>query len=153
MKKPDFPTPEDEFFFQIAYQEACTAFEEGEIPVGAVIVSEGILLAKGRNAVERLHDPTAHAELLALTSATYGLQAKYLRKCTLYVTLEPCPMCAAALRWAQMGRIVYGAEDDKNGYRAFSEKLVHPKTIIHSGYRSAECAELMKSFFRGKRGR
>ena len=144
-------SPEDERYFEMAYKEAILAFEEGEIPVGAVISCKGELIAKAHNAVERLNDPTAHAEMLTLSSSTYGLNSKYLKDCTLYVTLEPCPMCASALRWSQIGRIIYGASDVKNGFSAFSERLIHPKTQLINGYRAEECATLMQNFFKIRR--
>lgn len=134
-----------------ALQEARQAAEEDEIPVGAVIVCRGQIIAKGHNMTERLHDPTAHAEMIAVTSATESLGGKYLSDCTIYVTVEPCPMCAAALSWAQIGRVVYGASDPKRGYSGFTPSLLHPKTETSSGVMSEECAELMTQFFQNKR--
>jgi len=132
----------------IALKEAKISFEEGEIPVGAVIVDDkGLVIARAHNYTERLCDPTAHAEMQAITSATCFLGAKYLTGCTLYVTVEPCPMCAAALRWVQISRVVWGASDEKQGYRFFSENLLHPRTTISSSVKQEECEKLMKEFF------
>lgn len=143
----------DRRFMGYALQEARLAAEEDEIPVGAVIVCRGQVIAKGHNMTERLHDPTAHAEMIAITSATEALGGKYLNDCTLYVTVEPCPMCAAALCWAQMGRIVYGASDPKRGFSMFTPSLLHPKTETVSGVMEEECGGLMVSFFQNKRKR
>ena len=134
-----------------ALKEARAAGEEGEVPIGAVVVSQGRILARGHNMTERLHDPTAHAEMIALTAATEALGGKYLNDCTLYVTVEPCPMCAAALAWAQAGRIVYGAGDPKRGYSMYSPCLLHPRTEVSSGIAAEACAELMTAFFKDKR--
>lgn len=142
----------DERFMQEALREARMAYEEDEIPIGAVVVCRGRIIAKGHNMVERLHDPSAHAEMIALTAATEALGGKYLQDCTLYVTVEPCPMCAAAHGWAQTSRIVYGAGDPKRGYSFFSPSLLHPKTEVRSGVLEEECAGLMKDFFEAKRG-
>ena len=138
-------------FMEYALNEARTAQSEDEIPIGAVIVCKGQVIAKGHNMTERLHDPTAHAEMIAITSATEAVGGKYLNDCTLYVTVEPCPMCAAALSWAQIGRIVYGAPDAKRGYSLFSPSLLHPKTEVTKGVKEQECSELMVSFFQSKR--
>jgi len=134
-----------------ALKEAHSAHEDGEVPIGAVVVSGGRIIAKGHNMTERLHDPTAHAEMIALTAATEALGGKYLNDCTLYVTVEPCPMCAAALAWAQIGRIVYGAPDPKRGYAMFSPSLLHPRTSVSAGVAAEECSELMTEFFKNKR--
>lgn len=135
-----------------ALQEAQKAWELGEIPIGALIVSQGRVIARGHNLTERLCDPTAHAEMQAITSATSTLGGKYLADCTLYVTIEPCPMCAAALYWAQLGTLVYGAADAKRGYSTISGQLLHPKTTVLSGVMEQECAELMTTFFQKIRG-
>lgn len=142
---------EDEFYMGLALNEAKAAAEEGEVPVGAVIVSNGRILAKTHNQTERLQDVTAHAEILAMTAAANILGAKYLTDCTLYVTLEPCTMCAGALRWVQIGRVVYGASDEKNGYRRFAPEIMHPKTQIESGIRAEEALQTVQTFFKERR--
>jgi tRNA(adenine34) deaminase len=144
---------DDMMFMQRALQEARIAFEEGEIPVGAVVVQNGIIIGRGHNQTERLTDVTAHAEIIALTSAFNYLGAKYLPNATLYVTLEPCHMCAGALYWSKIGRIVIGGGDEKHGYRRFygNQSPFHPKTIVHQGLLAEEGAQLMKDFFKGKR--
>ena len=134
-----------------ALREAEAAGGENEVPIGAVVVARGRVIARGHNMTERLHDPTAHAEMIALTAATEALGGKYLQDCTLYVTVEPCPMCAAALCWAQVGRIVYGAEDPKRGYSLYSPSLLHPRTEVTSGVLADACGELMIRFFKDKR--
>lgn len=134
-----------------ALKEAQAARGEGEIPIGAVIVCRGRIIARGHNMTERLHDPTAHAEMISLTAATEYLGGKYLTDCTLYVTVEPCPMCAAALNWAQVSRIVWGAEDPKRGYTLFSPSLLHPKTKVASGLLASECSTILSDFFRANR--
>lgn len=141
----------DEKYMNEALKEARAAFDEDEIPIGAVIVCRGRIIGKGRNMTERLHDPTAHAEMIAITAATEAMGGKYLNGCTLYVTVEPCPMCSGALNWAQIGRIVYGASDPKRGYSMFSPSLLHPKTEVREGVLADECSALMLDFFRGKR--
>ena len=146
----------DEYYMRMALREASLAAEEGEVPIGAVIVAglgekEQRVVAKGHNMTERLSDPTAHAEMIALTGATSAIGGKYLNKCTLYVTVEPCPMCAAALNWAQVGRIVYGAPDPKRGYSLFSPSLLHPRTEVSSRVLEDECSGLVKEFFKSKR--
>ena len=141
----------DERYMQEALREAQAALEEGEIPIGAVIVCRGRIIGKGHNMTERLHDPTAHAEMIAITAATEALGGKYLNDCTLYVTVEPCPMCAGALNWAQVGRIVFGASDPKRGGSLYSPSLLHPKTEVRSGVLEEECSTLMREFFKGKR--
>ena len=141
----------DEKYILEALKEARAAFNEDEIPVGAVVVCKGRIIGKGHNMTETLHDPTAHAEMIAITAATEALGGKYLTDCTLYVTVEPCPMCAAALNWAQTGRIVFGATDPKRGYSLFSPSLLHPRTEVRSGVLTEECSALMKDFFAGKR--
>lgn len=134
-----------------ALAEAQKAFHQGEVPVGAVIVCKNKIIARAHNLTEKLGDVTAHAEMQAITAAADFLGGKYLRDCTLYVTLEPCPMCAAALSWAQIQRVVFAAEDEKFGFRRFSPSLLHPKTVVDFGINSAESAELLKRFFKNKR--
>lgn len=141
----------DEKYMSEALKEARYAAEEDEVPIGAVIVCRGRIIGKGHNMTERLNDPTAHAEMIAITAATEALGGKYLSDCTLYVTVEPCPMCAGALAWAQIGRIVYGAGDPKRGFGKFSPSLLHPKTEIVSGVLSEECGILVTDFFKSKR--
>lgn len=142
----------DERFMREALREAAAACAEDEIPVGAVVTFGGRVIAKGHNMTERLHDPTAHAEMIAITAATEAMGGKYLNGCTLYVTVEPCPMCAAASAWAQIGRVVYGASDPKRGFSLFSPSLLHPKTAVSSGVLADECGEIVSGFFRKKRG-
>ena len=131
-----------------AIDEARKAFSEGEVPIGAVVVHGGRIVAWGHNMVETLRDPTAHAEMQVITAAADSTDGKYLNECTLYVTIEPCPMCAAASAWAQTGRIVYGADDPKRGFSTVSGKLLHPKTKVEGGVLKEECAGLMEKFFR-----
>lgn len=138
---------DDEYFMGLALKEAEQALEEGEVPVGAVIVSQDKVIAKSRNQTELLKDSTAHAEMLAITSATNQIGSKYLKDCTLYVTLEPCVMCIGASYWSQLGRIVYGARDEKRGYRVAGEHLSHPKTEIVSGVLAPRSEELLHLFF------
>lgn len=142
---------QDEKYMREALKEAAAAREADEVPIGAVIVCKGRIIAKGHNMTEMLHDPTAHAEMIALTAATEYLGGKYLNDCTLYATVEPCPMCAAALCWAQTGRIVYGAPDPKRGYSLYSPSLLHPKTEVTSGVLADECSGLVKDYFSSKR--
>jgi len=144
---------DDEHFMRQALAQATLAYEEDEVPVGAVVVIGARIIARGYNQVEKLNDPTAHAEIIALTSAFNFLGAKYLPDATLYVTVEPCLMCAGALYWSKVGRVVYGAGDEKNGYRhTTGEKSpFHPRTQLTYGVLAEECAGLMRSFFRQKR--
>ena len=142
---------DDNFYMKQALQEAKCAFEEDEIPVGAVIVCGDRIIARAHNLTERLSDVTAHAEMQAITAASEYLGGKYLNDCTLYVTVEPCVMCAGALGWSQIGRVVYGAEDEKRGFRKFAPQALHPKTQLVSGVMEEECASLMKEFFQRKR--
>ncbi|MGN1219745.1 MAG: nucleoside deaminase [Candidatus Cryptobacteroides sp.] len=142
---------EHEKFMKEALKEAANAACEDEVPVGAVIVCRGKIIGKGHNMTERLHDATAHAEMIAITAATEAVGGKYLSDCTLYVTVEPCPMCAGALAWSQIGRIVYGAEDPKRGYSRFSPSLLHPKTEVIKGVLADECSAIVKDFFTAKR--
>ena len=144
-------TDTDERYMREALREARAAGAEGEVPIGAVVVCRGRVIARGHNMTERLHDPTAHAEMIALTAATEALGGKYLDDCTLYVTVEPCPMCAAALCWAQLGRLVWGAPDVRRGYSLFSPSLLHPRTEVSSGLLGDECAALVKEYFKSKR--
>ena len=144
-------TTNDNYFMQQAIIEARKAFDAGEVPVGAVIVSEGRIIARGFNQTERLNDVTAHAEIIAMTAATDYLGSKYLDECDLYVTLEPCPMCAGALAWAQLKRLVFAASDDKRGFMRFGKEMLHPKTKVELGIMQDECSELIKRFFKEKR--
>lgn len=140
----------DEYFMDIALNEALTAFEEGEVPVGAVVVADGRIIARAHNLTERLNDVTAHAEMQAITMAASYLGGKYLKGCTMYITLEPCAMCAGALYWSQLSRLVYGAADLHRGYTVMGG-LLHPKTEIITGIKANECTELIKQFFMKKR--
>jgi len=137
----------DEKFMRQALSEARKAFDQQEVPVGAVVVGEGRVIGRGHNLVETLADPTAHAEMQALTAAASTLGGKYLQQCTLYVTVEPCIMCAGAIGWAQGGRVVGGADDPKKGYRCYSDQVFHPKTTVARGVLREECEELMGAFF------
>ena len=141
----------DERFMREALREAQAARSEDEVPIGAVVVCRGRIIARGHNMTERLHDPTAHAEMIALTAATEALSGKYLDDCTLYVTVEPCPMCAAALGWAQLGRLVWGAPDPRRGYSLFTPPLLHPRTEVASGLLAEECGTQVKDYFKSKR--
>lgn len=141
----------DEFFMRQALQEAGCARDEGEVPVGGVIVCGERVIARAHNMVARLNDPTAHTEMLLITAATESLGSRYLNDCTLYVTLEPCVMCAGALFWSQIGRVVYGAEDLKRGASLVERPLYHPKTKVDKGVCEAECSALLKDFFAKKR--
>ncbi len=134
-----------------ALKEAANAAAEDEVPIGAVVVCKGRIVGRGHNMTERLKDPSAHAEMIAITSATEALGGKYLDSCSLYVTVEPCPMCAAATNWAQLGELVYGADDPKRGYSRFSPSLLHPKTKVASGIMAQECGEIVSEFFKNKR--
>ena len=150
---PYFHAMNDEYFMQQALRQAQLAFEEDEVPVGAVVVIDKKIVSRGYNQVEKLSDPTAHAEIIALTSAFNYLGSKYLPDATLYVTVEPCLMCAGALYWSKIGRIVYGASDPKNGYLHITQETwpFHPKTELVHGVLKEECAALMKTFFQQKR--
>lgn len=141
----------DEYFMQKALMQAQMAFDEDEIPVGAIVVCENRIIAKTHNLSERLNDFTAHAEMQAFTAAANFLGGKYLNNCTLYVTLEPCVMCAGASFWTQLGKLVYGAKDEKKGFSKYSPNLLHPKTKVISGILENECSTLMKDFFKRKR--
>lgn len=141
----------DQEYMQKTLIEAKQAFEEGEVPVGAVIVCRDRIIARAHNLTERLTDVTAHAEMQAITAAANALGGKYLTDCTLYVTVEPCVMCAGALAWAQLSRIVYGASDPKRGFSVFAPNALHPRTEVTKGVLAEECANLMKDFFQRKR--
>lgn len=143
----------DEYFMYQAIKEAKKAYEDGEVPVGAVVVINEKVIARGYNQVERLNDPTAHSEIIALTSAFNFLGSKYLPDATIYITVEPCLMCAGALYWSKIGKIVWGADDEKNGHKRITNANwpFHPKTEVVKGILKEECAELMKNFFRDKR--
>ena len=141
----------DERYMRKALEEARLAFEADEIPVGAVVVCGDQIIARGHNLTEMLHDVTAHAEMQAITAAAEHLGGKYLDVCTLYVTVEPCIMCAGAIGWSQLGRLVYGASDPKRGYSFFAPQALHPKTKVVSGVLEEECGALMKEFFQRKR--
>ena len=144
----------DDFFMQQALKEANKAYDDGEVPVGAVVVMGERIIARGHNQVERLNDPTAHAEIIALTSAFNYLGSKYLPDASIYITVEPCLMCAGALYWSKVSRIIWGADDEKNGHKRITEPNwpFHPKTEVIKGILKPECTELMKRFFRERRG-
>ena len=142
---------DDNFYMRKALEEAQKAFDMGEIPVGAVVVCRDTVIARAHNLTERLTDVTAHAEMQAITAAAEYLGGKYLNDCTLYVTVEPCIMCGGALGWSQLGRLVFGASDEKRGYQRFAPEALHPKTVVRAGVMEAECAALMKDFFKRKR--
>ena len=148
MKETD---DKDEQFMRKALYEAQRAAEEGEIPIGAVIVCNDRIISRAHNLTEKLHDVTAHAEMQAITAAADLLGGKYLSDCTLYVTVEPCVMCAGAIGWAQIGRIVYGANDEKRGYQLYAPRALHPKAIVTRGVLEAECRQMMQDFFTQKR--
>lgn len=137
----------DEYFMKQALVEAQEAFDRDEVPVGAVVVCNQKIIARAHNLTETLTDVTAHAEMQAITAAANVLGGKYLKDCTLYVTLEPCPMCAGGLLWSQISKIVYGASDERKGFSGFTPQILHPKTVVVSGVMEEECASLMKEFF------
>ncbi len=141
----------DEMYMRKALAEAQQALAEGEIPIGAIVVCQDHVIARAHNLTETLHDVTAHAEMQAITSAANELGGKYLKDCTLYVTVEPCVMCAGALGWSQLSRIVYGAADEKRGYQLYAPRALHPKTTIKGGILEEECRLLMQDFFKNKR--
>ena len=134
-----------------ALKEAANAAVEDEVPIGAVVVCNGRIVGRGHNMTERLKDPSAHAEMIAITAATEALGGKYLDSCSLYVTVEPCPMCAGAMNWAQLGELVYGASDPKRGYTRFTPSLLHPKTNVVAGIMDQECGGMVSDFFKNKR--
>jgi len=142
---------EDEQMMRQALLQAQQAANSGEVPVGAVVACKGRIIARAHNLTETLNDVTAHAEMQAITSAANALGGKYLNECTLYVTVEPCPMCAGAIGWAQMGRLVYGTADEKRGFSRFAPHVLHPKTQVSAGILAEECRDLMQLFFRNKR--
>lgn len=144
-------TMNHEKYMQQAIIEAKNALSLGEVPIGAIIVCNDKVIARGHNQTELLNDVTAHAEIIAITSASNNLVSKYLEKCTIYVTLEPCIMCAGALNWAQISNIVFGAYDDKKGFTKFGDNVIHPKTNIIGGILAEECSQLLKDFFKNKR--
>ena len=141
----------DDYFMREALKEARKAYDADEVPVGAVVVCDGRIIARAHNLTERLTDVTAHAEMQAITAAANHLGGKYLDQCTMYVTLEPCMMCAGAIAWAQCGRLVFGADDKKRGYRLYASNILHPKTKIISGVEAEASKQLLKDFFRRKR--
>lgn len=141
----------DEYYMRMALAEAAKAAERDEVPVGAVIVAGKTVIARAHNLTETLNDPTAHAEMQAITAATSFLGGKYLSDCTIYVTVEPCVMCAGALAWSQVSELVYGAPDEKKGYTTSGAAILHPKTVVRSEVMASECTGLMKRFFRKKR--
>jgi len=141
----------DVYFMKQALLEAKKAYDTGEVPVGAVVVCQKQIIARAHNNTELLKDVTAHAEVLAITSASNFLGSKYLNDCTMYVTLEPCTMCAGALAWAQLGKLVYGASDDKKGFMVHGKSVLHPKTKVEYGIMMEECSMLLKAFFQKKR--
>ena len=141
----------DEMFMRKALAEAQQALAEGEIPIGAIVVCQDHVIARAHTLTETLHDVTAHAEMQAITSAANELGGKYLKDCTLYVTVEPCVMCAGALGWSQLSRVVYGAADEKRGYQLYAPRALHPKTTIKGGILEEECRQLMQDFFKNKR--
>ena len=142
---------EDERWMREALAEAQQALQRDEVPVGAVVVADGRIIGRGHNLTETLHDVTAHAEMQAITAAAEQLGGKYLDRCTLYVTVEPCIMCAGAIGWSQLGRLVYGASDEKRGFQRFAPQALHPRCTVTAGVLADECAQLMKDFFRKKR--
>ncbi len=150
---PQFPNipVSDEYFMRAALKEAQRAYTEDEIPVGAIVVVNNSIVARGYNQTEKLNDPTAHAEMIALTSAFNFFGAKYLPQATLYITLEPCLMCSGAIFWSQVQRIVWGASDEKNGFRRYTENPFHPKATVTTGILKEECTQLLKDFFRERR--
>ncbi|SES76980.1 tRNA(adenine34) deaminase [Prevotella sp. kh1p2] len=151
MSKDEEQQKQDERFMQMALKEAEAALQEGEIPVGAVVVCRGRIISRAHNLTETLHDVTAHAEMQAITAAANQLGGKYLQDCTLYVTVEPCVMCAGAMGWAQLSRIVFGAPDEKRGYQKHAPDALHPKAAVTSGVLEDECRALMQNFFKAKR--
>lgn len=141
----------DEDYMRRALDQAREAFERDEVPVGAVVVCRDRIIARAHNLTETLHDVTAHAEMQAVTAAANELGGKYLMDCTLYVTVEPCPMCAGALGWSQLSRVVYGAADEKRGYQVFAPRVLHPRTVVTGGILGEECRQLMQDFFKDRR--
>jgi tRNA(adenine34) deaminase len=142
---------DDNYFMGLALKEAQKAYDNDEVPVGAIVVCENKIIGKGYNQVEQLRDATAHAEMIAITAASSYLGNKYLQNCTLYVSLEPCVMCGGAIQWTQMSKIVFGASDPRGGFSKLTPSIIHPKTQVVSGVLGEECAELLKRFFQSKR--
>lgn len=151
MTKADEQLGRDEYFMRRALQEARAAADEGEVPVGAVMVWHDRVIARAHNMTETLHDVTAHAEMQAITIAANQMGGKYLGQCTMYVTVEPCAMCAGAIGWSHLGRLVFGASDEKRGYHLYAPHALHPKTAVSSGILADECRELMQRFFKERR--
>ncbi|RZK59949.1 MAG: nucleoside deaminase [Pedobacter sp.] len=145
------PAGADEHFMKLALNEAKKAFDNDEIPIGAIVVCQGKIIGRGYNLTEQLNDVTAHAEMQAFTAAAQTLGGKYLKECTLYVTIEPCVMCAGASFWTQISRIVYGANEEKRGFTRINQNLLHPKTVLKGGVLAEECGRLMTTFFENKR--
>lgn len=142
---------DDEKYMREALNEAKAALKDDEIPIGAIVVADGRIIGRGHNLTETLHDVTAHAEMQAITAAEEYLGGKYLNQCALYVTVEPCVMCAGAIGWSQLGKLVYGASDEKRGYTRYAPDALHPKTVVVKGVLEEEAAQMMKAFFKGKR--
>ena len=142
---------DDTYYMKQALLEAVRATEKGEVPVGAVVVCRDRIIARAHNLTETLNDVTAHAEMQAITAAANALGGKYLNDCALYVTVEPCVMCAGAIAWSQLGRLVYGASDEKRGFMKYAPDALHPKTVVQSGVMTDECGNLMKEFFKKRR--
>jgi len=142
---------DDEYYMRQALAEAQKAAEDDEVPIGAVIVTGGVIVARAHNLTEKLNDPTAHAEMQAITAAAAYLGGKYLTDCTIYVTIEPCVMCAGALAWSQISTLVYGSADDKKGFTLIKKNILHPKTIIRNGILAGDCSKIVKKFFKDKR--
>ncbi|MBR1428107.1 MAG: nucleoside deaminase [Prevotella sp.] len=151
MTKIEEQQKKDEFYMQRALDEAHQALDAGEVPIGAVVVCNDRIISRGHNLTETLTDVTAHAEMQAITSAANALGGKYLPDCTLYVTVEPCTMCAGAIGWAQIKRIVYGCDDEKRGYHRYAPHALHPKATVTGGVMETECRELMQQFFKARR--
>ncbi|WAC41684.1 nucleoside deaminase [Pedobacter sp. SL55] len=145
------PQQEDEHYMRLALNEAKKAYDADEIPIGAIVVCKGKVIGRGHNLTEQLNDVTAHAEMQAFTAAAQTLGGKYLKDCTLYVTIEPCVMCAGASYWTQIGKIVYGAKEEKRGFTKVGQNLLHPKTLLVGGVLAEECGSLMSAFFINKR--
>jgi tRNA(adenine34) deaminase len=143
--------PREEKFMKAALEEAAKAFEKQEVPVGAIVECEGTIIARAHNLTETLNDPTAHAEMQVITAATNWLGGKYLTGCTIYVTLEPCGMCAGAIGWSQASALVYGAADEQKGFTRISDNLLHPKTVVIAGIMEKECSNILLKFFKKKR--
>jgi|ERR1035438_7176694 tRNA(adenine34) deaminase len=150
-QRPSYPPDSPEFFMSEALKEAQMALEKNEVPIGAVVVCENRIIARAHNLTETLNDVTAHAEMQAFTAAADWLGGKYLDECILYVTLEPCVMCAGAAYWTQLGKLAYGAEDEKRGYHLIKQPLLHPKTEVLAGVLANDCSRLLTDFFRRKR--